>query len=127
MIMDYDNPNDMWHVWKNTFNTVAGKHAPLRFKRIRASQFKSPRITSVLKRRMHQRDVLRMKASSSNNPDDWGFKRICNLLNSEIKSAKELYYTNALHENKNDLKMTWSAINDLTSRKRHTVIFTSMK
>ena len=69
---------------------------------------------------MHQRDVLKIKASSSNNPDDWAaFKWIRNLVNSEIKSAKPLYYTNALHEYKNDLKKTCSVINDLTSRKRH--------
>ena len=76
--------------------------------------------TSELKRRMHQRDVLKIKASSSNNPDDWAaFKQIRNLVNSEVKNSKALYYTNALHENKNNLKKTWNIINDLTSRKRH--------
>ncbi len=118
IIMNFDNPNDMWHVWKDTFNSVAEKHAPLRTKRVRAS--KSPWITPELKRRMHQRDVLKIKASRSNNPGDWAaFKQIRNLVNNEIKNAKALYYTNALHENKNNQRKTWNIINDLTSRKRH--------
>ena len=29
MIMNYDNPNDMWHVWKNTFNILFLKNMPL--------------------------------------------------------------------------------------------------
>ena len=69
---------------------------------------------------MHERDVLKIKASRSNDPDDWTvFKRSRNLVNSEIKNAKALYCANALHENKNNLKKTWNIINELTSRKQH--------
>ena len=28
-INQFKNPNDMWHAWKNTFNFVVEKHAPL--------------------------------------------------------------------------------------------------
>ena len=37
-IRAHDNPNDMWHVWKNIFNSVVERHAPLCTKRIRASK-----------------------------------------------------------------------------------------
>ncbi len=64
--------------------------------------------------------LIKIKASRSNNPGDWAaFKQIRNLVNNEIKNAKALYYTNALHENKNNQRKTWNIINDLTSRKRH--------
>ena len=118
---NYDDPNDMWHVWKDTFNNVAERHAPLQTKRVRVS--KSPWITPELKQCMHQRDVLKIKASRSNDPDDWTvFKRSRNLVNSEIKNAKALYYANASQENKNNLKKTWNIINELTSRKQHNLM-----
>ena len=69
---------------------------------------------------MHERDILKVRASLSNNPDEWAaFKRTRNLVNNEIKIAKALYYTNSLHENKNNLKNTWKVINELTSRKQY--------
>ena len=117
-IRAHDNPNDMWHVWKNIFNSVVERHAPLCTKRIRAS--KSPWITPYLKQRMHDRDILKIKAFSSNDPADWhAFKRTRNIVNTEIKHAKEMYYTSAFHENKSNSKKTWNIINELTSRKQH--------
>ena len=39
------------------------------------------------------RDVLKIKAIKSNNPIDWAnFRRMRNIVNTNIKSAKELYY-----------------------------------
>ena len=54
-INEYKNPNDIWYAWKTTFSSVADKHAPLRTKCVRAT--KSPWITSVLKDKMHERDL----------------------------------------------------------------------
>jgi hypothetical protein len=52
-INTYDNPNEMSHVWKNIFNNVVKRHAPLQLKRVQAS--KSPWITPRLKQCMHER------------------------------------------------------------------------
>ena len=65
----------MWHAWKATFNSVADKHAPIRAKRVKA--IKSPWITSLLKDKMHRRDVLKIKAIRSNDTQDWlSFKKM---------------------------------------------------
>ena len=53
------------HYWKNNFFQCVDKHAPLCTKHIRAS--KSPWITPQLKRRMHYKDVLKVKAILSEN------------------------------------------------------------
>ena len=117
VIKTYDNPNDMWHAWKNIFNSVVERHAPLNTKRVRAK--KSPWITHELKKRMHERNILKIQATRSNDPNDWAiFKRIRNSVNNEIKHAKKLHYTNTLHENRNNSKKTWNIINDITSRKQ---------
>jgi hypothetical protein len=52
---------------------------------------KSPWITPYLKQRMHDRDILKIKAFSSNDPADWhAFKRTHNIVsigNSMVSSA----------------------------------------
>ena len=57
-IYHYDNPNDMWEAWKGLFLECVDKHAPLRTKRVRSR--KSPWITPRLKKRLHERDVLKV-------------------------------------------------------------------
>ena len=94
--------------------------------RVRARS--SPRITSTLKRRMHDRDILKIKASKSKNPGDWmQFKKQRNIVNKEIRLAKQAYYQNTFNENKGDSKRTWQTINELTSRKSGKTTVTSLK
>ena len=104
------------HAWKNIFSTVIDRHAPLRSKRVRSS--KSPWITSHLKQRMHERDILKKKAIRSNDPNDWTiFTKYRNSVNSEIKQAKESYYVNSFRENEGNSRKTWNTINEITARK----------
>ena len=118
VIRAYNNPNDMWREWKTIFNNVVEMHAPTRTRRVRFS--KSPWITPALKRHMHERDILKIKAIQSKDIHDWAaFKKARNSVNSEIKLAKKAYYMNALHENESNVKKTWSIINELTSRKQN--------
>ena len=84
-INNYDNPNEMWRVWKNIFNNVVDRHAPLRSKRVRAT--KSPWVTKRLKQLMHQRDSLKLKAIRSNDPNVWlDFKKKRNTVNKSKHS-----------------------------------------
>jgi hypothetical protein len=93
-INQFKNPNDMWHAWKNTFNFVVEKHAPLRTKRVKASI--APWISSHLKGEMHKRDILKIKAIRSNDTLDWlVFKKMRNSVNQNIVRAKENYFKRA--------------------------------
>ena len=106
----------MWDVWKNLFLECVEKHAPLRTKRVRASN--SPWITPQLKKRLHERDILKLKAIRSGNAYIWRkFNKIRNSTNNEVKLAKKVYFDNALKENRGDLCNTWRIINELTYRK----------
>ena len=109
----HDNPNDMWDAWKSYFSVVLiGMHAPLRTKRVRSC--KSPWITPLLKKRMHERDLLKMKASRSKDCNDWRmFKALRNQVNFEIKQAKVSFYRDALDSNKGNSRETWRIINEL--------------
>ena len=106
----FADPNDMWREWKIKFLNVVDTHAPLRTKRVRSKR--SPWITSELKKRMHERDIMKLKAIRSKNPQDWGeFKRLRNKVNCKIKIAKESYYKQSFTEHKNDSRRTWQTIN----------------
>ena len=116
---NFQDPNDMWREWKIKFLNVVDTHAPLRTKRVRLKR--SPWITSELKKRMHERDIMKLKAIRSKNPQDWGeFKQFRNKVNSDIRILKESYYKQSFTENKNDSRRTWQTINELTSRKSNT-------
>ena len=111
-----EDPNQLWSEWKTKFQLIVDKHAPIRSKRVRSKN--SPWISIDLKQRMHMRDVLKIKAIKSNNPHDWvNFRRMRNKVNTDIKSAKELYYKNKFINTDNDPRKTWQLINELTSRK----------
>ena len=47
---------DVWDEWKIKCLKVVNTHAPLRKKRVRSKR--SPWITSKLKKRMHERDIM---------------------------------------------------------------------
>ena len=111
-----NNPNDMWAKWKEMFLECIHRHAPLKSKRVRLS--KSPWINSNLKKLMHKRDILILKAVHSKNPSDWReFRKHRNFVNSQVRIAKQSYYNNTFKENKGNVRNTWRVINELTSKK----------
>ena len=111
-----NNPNDMWAKWKEMFIECIDRHAPLKSKRVRLS--KSPWINSSLKKLMHKRDILKLKAIRSENPSDWReFRKHRNFVNSQVRITKQSYYNNAFQENKGKMRNSWRVINELTFRK----------
>ena len=67
---------------------------------------------------MHDRDILKIKASKSNDSNDWSlFKKQRNIVNSEIRLAKQAYYQNSFNKYMGDSKKSWQTINELTLRK----------
>ena len=77
---------------------------------------------------MHDRDILKIKTSKSNDSNDWSlFKKQRNIVNSEIRLAKQAYYQNNFNKYTGDSKKTWQTINELTSRKSGKKSVTSLK
>ena len=107
---EFEDPDEMWHVWKAIFNSAVDKHAPFRTKRVRAS--KSPWISSQLKNEMHKRDAKKItEAVRSNDHLDWFlFKKMRNSVNQNIFRAKESYFKDTLFANKNNPKKKRGAL-----------------
>ena len=99
----------MWHAWKATFNSFADKHAPIRSKRVKA--IKSPCVTAFLKDKVHKRDVQKIKAIRSNDPQDGlTYKKMRNSVNRAIFCAKQAYFKNSFSDNKDNPKKTCNII-----------------
>ena len=87
--------HDMRREWKIKPLNVVDTHAPLRTKRIRSKR--SQWITSELKKRMHERDIRKLKAIGSKNPQDWAeFKRPRNKLTVISRLHRNLITNNHL-------------------------------
>lgn len=82
----------MWHV----FNDVVDRNAPLRTRRAWSS--KSPWVTPVLRQRMREIDIPKIKAIQPKGPNHYKF---------------------AFIENEEGKKNTWGIVNELTKKKTH--------
>ena len=120
------NPNEMWLKWKTLFLEVSDVHAPLRSKRVRG--FKNPWITTELKKMMHLRDRLKIKAIRSGDAIDWNnFKRSRNNVNNAIKIAKKSYYSKSFTACDGNSRKTWEIINEVTGRKSEKAIINELE
>ena len=111
----FEDPNKMWEIWKCILMATIDEHAPFRLRRV--SNRKSPWITNDLRRQIFNRDYLKKKAVSINDPEAWGqYRQARNQINNAIKKAKRAYFTENLDLHRGDMKKTWKLINDLSSR-----------
>ena len=105
---------------------MSDAHAPLRSKRVGSS--KSLWITAKLKKMMHFRDRLKIKAIRSGDPNDWNdFKRARNNANNAIKNAKKSYYLKSFTACDGNSRKTWEIINEVTGRKSEKAIINELE
>ena len=73
---------------------------------------------------MHNRDILKIKASKKNDPNDWAlFKKQRNITNKQIRSAKLVYYQNSFNKHTSDYKRAnlskiWENVSGVTKSER---------
>ena len=73
---------------------------------------------SELKKEMHERDILKIKAIKSNDPAVWAqIKRQHNIVNKTIKQAKQSYCQTSFSDHNGDSRKSWQLINELIYRK----------
>ena len=92
---------------------ISMHHSELR----RFKNERSPWITNELLREIHERDFLKQKAASRNDPLIWKqFKDARNKASNSVKKAKRKHFSENLESNKSDSRNTWRLINELQSR-----------
>ena len=63
------DPNEMWNLWKGMLMQSIDKHAPLKARRVRNR--KCGWITNDLRHQIFNRDYLKKKAITTNDPEIW--------------------------------------------------------
>ncbi|XP_072039376.1 polycystin-1-like protein 2 [Amphiura filiformis] len=97
-IMNYNDVNNAWDVWKKTFNDVCDKHAPLKEKRIKGHL--PEWINGDYIKLTKDRDYFFSKAHKTNDPEDWKMaKSLRNKANNLNRYLKKKYCTDAIEEN----------------------------
>ena len=115
VVLNYDDPNDMWRVWVDMLMGVVNKHAPIRETRI--GKKRSPWITPNILQKMRTRDYLKKKFETTKDILTWNlYKKARNELNNILKQSKRAYFRTNLDSAKNNPKKTWNLINQLSSR-----------
>ena len=77
---------------------------------------------------MRDRDAAKRKAAKSNDPCNRAkYKKLRNLINNRIKTAKASYYSKAFIQCEGNSRKTWQTINELTSRRKNNVTGKELK
>ncbi|XP_072043447.1 uncharacterized protein [Amphiura filiformis] len=119
-IKNYDDVNSAWDVWKQKFNNVCDKHAPLKEKRIKGNL--PEWINGDYIKLTKDRDYFFSKAHKTNDPEDWKMaKSLRNKVNNLNKHLKKKYCTDAIEENVNNSTKLWKTIKQLIPRNNATV------
>ena len=115
VIENADNIDDAVFVWNKLFSEVADSHAPVKKRRVKGSpvNWMNDKINEAMK----DRDFHHRRAVKTNSAYHWSnYRRLRNLVNRKIKSAKSKYYCELIKEAKGDSSKIWKAVNEASSR-----------
>ena len=120
---DHDILEHNWNHWKMLFLNVSNTHAPIKVSRLknRCSTWISPDIIKC----MYSRDHFHKKAIKSNditrsNTYWQEYRRLRNLVNKNVKRAKQIYFKDACSKNNKNPKQLWKEISRILPRKNST-------
>ena len=87
VILNYDDPNDMWRVWVDMLMGVVNKHALI--SKTRIGKKRSPWITPNILQKMRTRDYFKKKFETTMDILTWNlYKKARNELNNILKKSK---------------------------------------
>ena len=107
--------DDAVFTWNKLFSDIADSHAPVKKRRVRGVPL--PWMNTKINETMQDRDYHHRKAIKSNSSFHWTeYRRLRNLVNRKIKSAKSSYYCDLIREARGDSSKLWKAVNKASSR-----------
>ena len=106
----------MFSEFSEIFTELYDKNFPIKSKALNYKDIRSPWVTDTLLLKIDNRDEL-SKAADKNRISKDVFRKYRNKLKTELRKAKAKYYENEFKKNSNNLKKTWSIINDVLKPK----------
>ena len=114
-ILDLNNPDDCLNTFVTKINSLYCKHFPMKSKFISLKRMNNKWITPDIKRMINKKSdsfkkLRRGEISREEN------NRQKNLLNSQIKKAKNDFYVNSFELHKKNMKKSWGILKSLMGR-----------
>ena len=110
-IYNHTNAKTAFSEFLEIFDHAYNNSFPIKTLKLTRKGYFKPWITRELIRRIKIRDNL-AKLYKKQRIDKKTFTDFRNLLNKQIRQAKETYYNNKFEENKGNIKRTWETINN---------------
>ena len=107
-VYNHTDPEDALEFWTQTFNSVYDQHAPFKTRRVKHTP-KPKWLTREIEEACHKRDQLLKEGKIEE------FKIQRNKVTTLKRSAKTKYF-NSLVSSKQNPKLIWNAINELTNK-----------
>ena len=115
-ISSSDEAREVFSEFCETFTELYDKIFPIKSKTLNYKDIRSPWVTDTLLLKIDNRDKL-SKAADKNRISKDVFRKYRNKLKTELRKTKAKYYENEFKKNSNNLKKTWSIINDVLKPK----------
>ena len=114
-----NDPNELWGDFKHKFLSIAGKHAPVKQRRVKRES--KPWITSEIKHLIYHRDYLKRQEAIRLRSVyyETAYKKCKNKITNLIRTSKENYFKAKLSDSKNS-KESWQFINELLNKNSKT-------
>ena len=111
-------PNVAWKLWRDEFDGICKKHAPIRTIRVRDR--KNPWFTSDILKKNYERDYIQKKAIDLDCEQLWDiYRNLRNEVTDMINNAKKKYYDDSITKAKSQRQMWASLKHLLPSRKNN--------
>ena len=118
-VMQCADVNNSYNVFIDSYQSILNQSFPLATKNITSKQKREPWITPEIIANSHRKSKLyRRKQNNPTEDNITSYKHFNSEFNQLKRFAKTSYYTRIIETNKNDIKKTWSIINDVLGRNR---------
>ena len=115
IVDDEQNINDALFTWNKLFIDIVDEHAAIKKRRVKGVLLSW--MNDKLSEMIRDRDYHHRKAIKSGSAYHWQlYKKLRNLVNREVKSAKSKYYCNLIEEAQGNTNKLWKAVNEASSR-----------
>ena len=108
------NVNEAYDTFLSMFIPLLDKHIPFKKKKPHKTRFRKPWITHKLLKHIKRKNKLYKKfLNEKNDSSKSKYNKYRNKVTNLLRHAKKKYYCERLNYSKNDIKGTWSVINNI--------------
>ncbi|XP_071943453.1 uncharacterized protein [Antedon mediterranea] len=127
-VLESNDANKAYQHFSTTLQSLVNICFPIKKIKLKANKLQSPWITESIAKSIVTRNKLYSKYKRRpTNINKSKYTNYRNVLTNIIRKRKKEYYFNKFEKNKNNMKETWNAINQLLGRKKKSKLPSNLK